>query len=195
MAQNPASLAGKVLRVSDVGTTLAGRSPVFTQGHHTVAGLCADPSTGTDFESEPGPAAAGAAGAVGLPDEINLLTVGADYGWPAVVAASRAPLATLTGRQAGAAGCAVTAGVLYVASRDGQSLLAATITRSTLSVTLSAFTASLTGAYGRLSTVAASPDGSLWLATSNKDGAGTPIVADERILHIQPDSGGASSPL
>ncbi len=54
---------------------------------------------------------------------------------------------------------------------------------------LDAFTESLQGKYGRLTTVVAAPDGTLWLTTSNKDGAGQPTADDERVLHIEPPAG------
>jgi hypothetical protein len=41
--------------------------------------------------------------------------------------------------------------------------------------------------------VVAAPDGALWLTTSNRDGHGRPIPADERVLRIVPSSGGGNS--
>jgi glucose/arabinose dehydrogenase len=199
LAQDPTSLAGKVLEVNAVGQPVQGTSPILTQGQHALGGLCVDPASGTVFESEPSPAAS--ASAAGTGDEVNLIVKGRDFGWPSQTPSSVAPLATLPTGSAGpsavAAGCAVADGVLYVASLDATALYGADITAtSTAPVKLAAFSPSLVGTYGRLITVAADPDGSLWLATANVGVTPTPKGAsatDERILHIEPTGGGASS--
>jgi hypothetical protein len=42
------------------------------------------------------------------------------------------------------------------------------------------------GVWGRLRTVQTTPSGKLWLTTSNRDGRGSPVRLDDRILLIQP---------
>ena len=133
LAQNPASLAGKVLEVTDVGQPVTPGAPVLAQGFHSISGLCVDPDTGAIFETEP--AAAATAGTAATGDEINLITKGADYGWPAAAANGVAAIATLpataTGVAATASGCTVTGGALYVTSLAGGALYAGTITAGT----------------------------------------------------------------
>ena len=46
------------------------------------------------------------------------------------------------------------------------------------------------GEYGRLRTVVAAPDGRLWVTTSNRDGRGAPADSDDRILLVDPGTGG-----
>jgi glucose/arabinose dehydrogenase len=188
-----------VLEVNAAGQPVQGTSPILTQGQHALSGLCVDPASGAVFESEPGVAAG--ASTPGSRDEINLIVKGRDFGWPSQTAGSVAALATLpagsNGQLPGASGCAVVDGVLYLASLDGTSLYGADITTSASSVKLDTFSPSLVGTYGRLITVVADPDGSLWLATANSGVTPAPkgasSTADERILHIQPAGGGASS--
>ena len=184
LAAEPASLAGKVLRITAIGAPASGTSPVFTRGHRAASGLCVDPSAGTEFETEP------RAGTV--PDTVNVLQAGGDYGWPTATATSVPPAAQIPTAEGGIGGCAVSGSTLYVTSLDAKSLLSATIGPQT-PPKLDSFAASLTGKYGRLLSIAAAPDGSLWLTTSNKDGHGAPLATDDRVIHIPPSAGGSSS--
>jgi len=83
-AQNPLSLAGKVLRLNDDGSVPAdnpfvgkpGYKPeIFTLGHRSTLGLAVHPASGAIWENENGPNGG---------DEINVLKPGANYGWPLV---------------------------------------------------------------------------------------------------------------
>jgi glucose/arabinose dehydrogenase len=68
LPQDPASLAGKVLRV-DPGT---GAADVLTLGHRNVQGLAVRPGTDQVFSVEHGP---------DVDDEVNRLEAGGNYGW------------------------------------------------------------------------------------------------------------------
>jgi glucose/arabinose dehydrogenase len=185
LAADPMSLAGKVLRVDDIGSPAPGNpspgSPVFTSGHRVVDGLCLDPKSGTLLEVEAGADT----------DKVNLLRAGASYGWPSAGAGVHPPLTTLPKADRGPGGCAVQGGVLYVTSLDGQALLASSILARAGSVSIDPFTLLLEKKYGRLRTVVPAPDGTLWLTTSNRDGHGSPVRDDDRVLRITP--GGASA--
>ena len=91
----------------------------------------------------------------------------------------------------GLAGCAVIERGLFVASSTGKRLYALPLDGSGQP---GAPTDYLIGAYGRLRTVVAAPDGALWLTTSNKDGAGTPTPQDDRVIRIMPPAGSTNSP-
>ena len=42
------------------------------------------------------------------------------------------------------------------------------------------------GTYERIRTVRVGPDGYLYITTSNRDGRGSPITADDRIIRVDP---------
>jgi glucose/arabinose dehydrogenase len=78
LAQDVASLAGKILRINPDGTTPRANpfsSPVYSYGHRNPQGIDWNPVTGDLWESEHG--------ATGN-DEINVIDAGANYGWPTI---------------------------------------------------------------------------------------------------------------
>jgi glucose/arabinose dehydrogenase len=188
LAAKRASLAGKVLRVDGIGDPAAGNpvpsSPVWTTGQHVVDGLCPVPQTRWLLEAERGPS-----------DEVNVLTGGTNYGWPAPTTGSRAPIARTPEAYRTPGGCAVLAGRVWVTSLDGDALLSAPLHPSRTLLSAGQFTAVLKNKYGRLKTVVAAPDGALWLTTSNRDGHGTPVATDERVIRFVPNAGAGGSPV
>ncbi len=180
LAQQKSSLAGKVLRVTFDGKPAPGNpfpgSPVYTLGHRNVQGLALD-SQGRVWASEFGQNDV---------DELNLLTPGANYGWPIHEGAGNdrdyvdpyvqwSPTST-----ASPSGIAIVDDVAYVASLRGQALWKVRLTDAKEGKA----TRVKIGDKGRLRTVAAAPDGSLWLVTSNTDGRGSPRAKDDRILRL-----------
>lgn len=174
-AANPASLAGKVLRVDTLGKPAAGNpdpaSAVFASGVTDPQGMC----TGTDGTTWLTDRAAGR-------DVLHQLAPGA-LGAPAWTWPDRP----------GVAGCAAVAGVLAIALTGTKSLFVlhpadnGTFTGNPQTL--------LPDAYGRLCAAAAGPDGLLWLGTTNEDGraGATPKPSDDRVIRIQPPSGGGAS--
>ncbi len=179
-AVDPRSLGGKVLRVDDIGKAAADNptkgSRVYTSGHKVVDGFCQDPLTGAIYQTE-----------AGATDELNRITPGASYGWPG--GGGTASQALPTGIR-GIGGCAITGGKIYIAARGGQAIYQAALSSGGA---IGTFTTLIPKKYGRLLTLVAAADGTLWITTSNRDGSGRPVAADERVLHIMPAGGGGQS--
>lgn len=172
------SLAGKVLRVTTDGEPAPGNpeegSPVWTAGHRNVQGLGWSPD-GTMWASEFGQ---------NRTDELNVLTPGADYGWPQVegvggVADLVDPVATWDTDDASPSGIAVTADAVYLAALQGERLWRVPVDGGAVSGEPEV---ALDG-YGRLRHVEVAPDGSLWLLTSNTF-RGDPRDGDDRIVRV-----------
>lgn len=84
MAQDPASLRGKILRLRDDGSVpddnpFVGRPgyrpEIYTLGHRNTLALIVHPQTGELWNNENGPNGG---------DEINIIRSGRNYGWPLV---------------------------------------------------------------------------------------------------------------
>ena len=181
LAQDPASLAGKILRVDPEGGVPDDNpfpaSPVWSLGHRNVQGLAFD-SQGRLWATEFGSKDA---------DELNLIEPGANYGWPLVEGTGNDPAYVNPQAQwtptslASPSGLAIVDDVAYVASLRGEALWQVPLVdgRAATPIALDL------GDLGRLRTVEALPDGSLWLMTSNTDGRGDPRDADDRILVLK----------
>jgi aldose sugar dehydrogenase len=84
VAQDPASLRGKILRLRDDGSVppdnpfvdrTGYRPEIFSLGHRNTLALIVHPETGAVWNSENGPQGG---------DEINIILPGRNYGWPIV---------------------------------------------------------------------------------------------------------------
>ncbi|WP_210648743.1 sorbosone dehydrogenase family protein [Nocardioides sp. SYSU D00065] len=182
LAQDPDSLAGKILRITPDGDPAPGNpdadSPVWSLGHRNVQGLAWD-DEGRLWASEFGDSDW---------DELNLVEKGGNYGWPEVEGSGGGPQfvdpqLVWPVEQASPSGLAYADGHLYMAGLRGQRLWRVEVSAAGRASRPTAF---LTEDYGRLRTVVTAPDGRLWLTTSNRDGRGTPTAADDRILLVQP---------
>lgn len=120
-SQDPASLGGKILRVTPDGAPAPGNptagSPVWSLGHRNVQGLGWD-AQGRMFASEFGQ---------NTFDELNLVEPGANYGWPVVEGAGgdasfRDPLVTWATSDASPSGLVVTGDAVYLAALRGERL-------------------------------------------------------------------------
>ena len=196
-AQNPASLNGKILRLNLDGTIPANNptagSRVYTLGHRNPQGLL-QLTNGRVYSSEHGPS---------TNDEVNRIEPGRNYGWPNVegycdlpneqvfCAANnvREPLTTWTPTIA-------PAGIAYydhpaIPGWRGSLLLTALGARKLVQLPLAANGDAITTrtdfltTFGRLRSVCVSPQGRVYVGTSNRDGRGTPAATDDRILVLE----------
>jgi glucose/arabinose dehydrogenase len=182
LAQDPQSLAGKILRITPDGDPAPGNpdpdSPVWSLGHRNVQGLAWD-DEGRLWASEFGDSEW---------DELNLVEKGGNYGWPQVEGVGGDgsyidPQVVWPVDQASPSGLAFADGHLWMAGLRGQRLWRIAVSADGKATKPRAF---FGAEYGRLRTVAVAPDGLLWLTTSNRDGRGEPTPDDDRILRVQP---------
>src|SRR6478752_4897640 len=177
LASDPASLAGKVLRLDEFGKPAESNptagSAIYASGFTQVAGICPTP-TGTVAALDQRQAQ----------DLLLPLTAGKDY----TTITDGDALWTWTAADGGAEDCSMSAGVLASTSLDKQQLTAIEIAAG------NTFTGSPTvlvdGRYGRLLTVVADLLGLLWFTTSNKDGLGQPVPSDDRVVVVPSGSSG-----
>ena len=168
-AQNLSSPAGKILRLNADGTSPRDNpraSVAFTSGHREPRGLAWQSAANAMWEIERDQDRG---------DELNLLVAGRDYGWPEMLSANRsvAPALRLPADTdvAGAAFVGETsrsplAGELLIASRGAQDVLRIQVTRRGEPRLVDGITQRR---YGRISAVAASADGAIYIATSNRE--------------------------
>jgi glucose/arabinose dehydrogenase len=193
LAQDVASLAGKILRLTRDGTTPAGNpfgSPVYSVGHRNPQGLDWHPTTRDLWASEHGN--------VGN-DEINLIRAGVNYGWPRIEGAAtmpgmQTPVTFYNPTVAPSGASFYTGRALPAFASD---LLVATLAGTDLRrLRLDAAPPGrvvsderlLDGRFGRIRDVITGPDGFIYFCTNNRDGRGAPSATDDRIVRLVPVS-------
>ena len=177
-SQDLDSLNGKILRMTPDGGVPADNpfpdSLVYSYGHRNPQGL-AWAEDGTMFATEFGQ---------NTWDELNIITAGANYGWPTVEGVATTedftdPVQQWEPTEASPSGMAHIDGTLFVANLRGQVLRAVPVADPSTS------TIHYDGEFGRLRDVTQAPDGRLWFVTNNTDGRGTPGPEDDRILSVE----------
>jgi glucose/arabinose dehydrogenase len=180
-AQSRSSRNGKILRMNPDGSGLR----IWSLGHRNVQGLAWD-ARGRLWASEFGQDRF---------DEVNLIRRGRNYGWPVVEGRGGRftdPLVTWPTSEASPSGVAIIGSNLYVAALRGECVWRIPLRGASLGKPRRM----LAGRYGRIRTVVAAPErsgdertargsGTLWVATSNRDGRGSPRAGDDRIVAIR----------
>ncbi|MFF8287636.1 PQQ-dependent sugar dehydrogenase [Streptomyces sp. NPDC016309] len=181
LAQDKASLGGKILRMTPDGRPVHGNpsadSVVYSYGHRNVQGLAWD-SEKRLWAAEFGQ---------NTWDELNLIRPGGNYGWPEVEGEEGRPgfadpVAQWKTADASPSGIAVVEGSVWVAGLRGERLWRVPLAGAEPSAAPQPF---LQERYGRLRTVLAAGGGAVWLVTSETDGRGTPEAGDDRILRLE----------
>ncbi|PCI21304.1 glucose sorbosone dehydrogenase [Candidatus Wolfebacteria bacterium] len=194
-AQDINSLAGKILRIRDDGRIPEDNpfgTAVYSYGHRNPQGLAWD-SGGTLWITEHGPS-----GTQSGFDELNLVVKGNNYGWPIIKGDEtqiglNSPVVhsgpNETWAPAGALFVPVRQSLdgegnesLFFAGLRGESLYEAKIKDNEVR----SLTAHFREEFGRIRAVALSPDGFLFISTSNTDGRGNARSGDDKIIKINP---------
>jgi aldose sugar dehydrogenase len=203
--QNSNSVNGKILRLNldgsiPVDNPLPG-NPMWSKGHRNPQGLVM--ANGRLYSSEHGPS---------NDDEVNIIENGRNYGWPNVQGfCDNAGEIIFCNDSNVAEPIIAWTPTLAVAGIDYyDKTLIPDLTNSLLLVSLKAGrliqlklntsgdsviseTTIINSTYGRLRDLCISPDGRIFIATSNRDGRGTPIATDDRIIELKPQANGINT--
>jgi glucose/arabinose dehydrogenase len=189
LSQDRASLAGKILRVTDDGKPAPGNpfnTAIYSYGHRNPQGLTWD-EKGQLWSTEHGRS--------GFPsglDELNRIAPGKNYGWPTIQGDEtkgemEKPVLHSGSDTWAPSGAAFypgrgEEGSIFFAGLRGQGLYEATLNGNSVNLKKH-----FDGQLGRIREVVLGPDGFLYITTSNHDGRGTPKADDDKILRINPE--------
>ncbi len=206
VAQNLNSINGKMLRMNLDGSIPTDNptpgSYVYSWGHRNPQGLCY--GNGRFYSSEHG---------TGANDEINIIEPNRNYGWPTVegVCNTASEITFCTANNVkepiwswspSIAPCGIDLYQSTAIPEWNNSLLVAVLKdKKLIQLKLNDDGSQivqqnmyLTNVYGRLRDVIAIPDGRIFICTSNRDYAGSPIAADDRIIELRNAALGVANP-
>lgn len=197
IAQDPASLGGKILRLNDDGSIPADNpspsSPVYALGMRNPQGIDWHPVAGVLFQTEHGPSGFDGPGGG---DEVNIVDRGKNYGWPIIHHREQkegyiAPLLEYTPAVAPASGMFYSGKAFpgFINNFFFGCLRGTRIQRIVLDSGNPRVVAGeeplILGEFGRIREVAEGPEGAIYFSTSNTS-RGRPTPDDDRILRIVP---------
>ena len=180
LAQDAGSPAGKILRLNSDGSIPEDNpfegSPVYSYGHRNIQGLTWHPLSEDLYASEHGPEGN---------DEINLIKPGSNYGWPIEDCNAEKFEKPILCFNPAVAPAGMTFAALDRLGYQNDILLATLKAQHIRLVDLESNVESniLTG-FGRIRDIVEAADGSLYVATSNRDGRAVPSQNDDKILRI-----------
>lgn len=187
LSQDVNSLAGKILRINADGTIPEDNpfedSPVYAYGLRNPQGLSWHPISGDLFASDHGP---------NSQDEVNLILPGKNYGWPMVTCLEgdsqyEDPVSCYSDFTLAPSGIAflpwdnLNESPLYVAGLRGNMIMRVDLNDEGGFVRQE----DLFRDFGRIRTVVYD-EGSLYIATNNRDGRGVSGADDDIIIKITP---------
>ncbi|MDO8482797.1 MAG: PQQ-dependent sugar dehydrogenase [bacterium] len=187
IAQDIKSLGGKILRLKDDGTIPSDNpygNATYSYGHRNPQGLAWD-EAGRLWETEHGPT--GESGSC-CRDEINLIQVGANYGWPTIKGLESKTLMQTPKFNSGTkeawapASALYFQGSLFFGGLKGEAIYEAVLDGENVTELKTHFK----GKFGRIRSVRLGPDGMFYLTTSNRDGRGSPATDDDKIIRVNP---------
>jgi glucose/arabinose dehydrogenase len=188
LAPNPKNLGGKILRMTPAGKPAPGNpvkdSLVWSSGHRNVQGIAWDKAKRM-YASENSQKRFG---------ELNVIAKGRNYGWPkadgpGTDAKLTNPLFSWPVADSSCGGVAVVEQTVATACLLGKRVYLLSVTGN--GTVLGTPQQVLNNEYGRLRSVVAAPDGSLWVSTSNQEDAGQAGPDDDRIIRLVFSDGGA----
>ena len=186
LAQDVNSLAGKILRLHDDGGIPQDNpfgNPVYSFGHRNPQGLAWD-EQGRLWSAEHGPSGLGSGY-----DELNLVEIGGNYGWPKIQGDQTregmvSPQLQSGGSETWAPGdLEIVNGVAYFVGLRGATLYSVPLN----DIRPETLQRHFANEFGRLRALRLGLDGLLYMGTSNTDGRGSIREGDDKIFRIDPN--------